>query len=73
MAILLDVQNLEVELDAKVVLDLICSKNSPNAAYSSLLFDCKLMLDKIPHTTVKHVFQEANKCADALARIDCNV
>ena len=45
MAILLGVQNLEVELDAKVVLDLICSKNSPNAAYSSLLFDCRLLLD----------------------------
>ena len=73
MTILLDVQNLEVELDAKVVLDLICSKNSPNAAYSSLLFDCRLLLDKIPHTTVKHVFREANKCADALARIGCNV
>ena len=73
MAILLDVQNLEVELDAKVVLDLICSKNSSNATYSSLLFDYKLLLDKIPHTTVKHVFREANKCADALARIVCNV
>ena len=73
MAILLDVQNLEVELDAKVVLDLICSKNSSNATYSSLLFDYRLLLDKIPHTTVKHVFREANKCADALARIVCNV
>ena len=45
MAILLAVQNLEVELNTKVVLDLICSKNSPNAAYSSLLFDCRLLLD----------------------------
>ena len=61
------------EPHAKVVLDLICSKNSPNAAYSSLLFDCRLLLDKIPHTTVKHVFQEANKCAVALVRIGCDV
>ena len=73
MTIQLGVQNLEVELDAKVVLDLISSRNSPNAAYSSLLFDCRLLLDKIPHTIVKHEFREANKCANVLVRKGCNL
>ena len=73
MAVQLGVQILEVELDAKVVLDLINSKNSSNAAYSSLLFDCKLLPDKIPYTTVKHIFREANKCVDAVARKGCNL
>lgn len=72
MAIQLGVQNVEVELDVKVILDLVNSRNLPNATYSSLLFDCRLLLDKIPHTTVKHVFREANKCADALVRKGCN-
>ena len=31
------------------------------------------MLEKIPHHTVKHVFREANKIADALARMGCNL
>ncbi|KAK7828284.1 hypothetical protein CFP56_030433 [Quercus suber] len=53
-------------------MDLINSSNSSNAAYSSLLFDCRLLLEKIPHTKVKHVFQEGNKCSDALARKGCN-
>ena len=73
LAIQLGVQYLEVKLDAEVVLDVINFGNSPNAAYSSLLFDCILLLEKIPHITVKHVFREANRSADALARICCNL
>ena len=73
LAIQLGVQYLGVELDAKVVLDVISSGNSPNAAYSSLLFDCRLLLEKIPHIAVKHVFREANRSANALARIGCNL
>ena len=65
-------QNLEVELDAKVIVDLINSRNSSNTAYSSLFVDCRLLLELIPHTKVKHVFQEANKCADALANNGCH-
>ena len=68
MAIQLGVQNLKVELDVKVIVDLIISRNSSNVAYSSLLFDCRLLLDKIPYSKVKRVFREANKCANALAR-----
>ena len=72
LAIQLGVQNLEVELDAKVIVDLINSRNSSNTTYSSLLFYCRLLLEMIPHTKVKHVFWEANKCADALARKRCH-
>ena len=73
LAIQLGVQYLEVELDAKVVLHVISSGKSPTAAYSSLLFDCKLLLEKIPHYTVKHVFRGANRRANALARMGCNL
>ena len=72
LAIQLGVQNLEVELDAKVIVDLINSRNSSNTAYSSLLFYCRLLLKMIPHTKVKHVFQKANKCIDVLARKGCH-
>ena len=73
LAIQLGVQYLEVELDAKVVLDVISSGNSLIAAYSSLLFDCILLLEKISHYTVKHVFREANKSVDTLARMGCSL
>lgn len=39
LAVQLGVQNLEVELDAKVIVDLIQSRNCLNAFYSSLLAD----------------------------------
>ena len=61
-------QNLEIELDAKIIVDLIEFGNSPNASYSSLLADYRSLLDRIPLTRVKHVYREANRCADALAR-----
>ena len=47
LAIQLGVQYLEVKLDAKVVLDDINPGNSPNAAYSSLPFDCILLLELV--------------------------
>ena len=62
-----------MELDAKVVLNVISSGNSTSAAYSSLLFYCKLLMEKIPHHTVKHVFREANRSVDALAIMGCNL
>ena len=62
-----------MELDAKVVLNVISSGNSTSAAYCSLLFYCKLLMEKIPHHTVKHVFREANRSVDALAIMGCNL
>ena len=72
LAIQLGVQNLEVELDAKVIVDLINSRNSSNTAYSSLLFDCRLLLKMIPRTKMKHVFRKANKCINTLVRKGCH-
>ena len=73
LVIQLGIQYLEVELNAKVALNVISSRNSTSVAYSSLLFYCRLLLEKIPRHTVKHVFWEANRSADALARMGCNL
>ena len=64
-------------------MDLIESRNSPNASYSSLLVffffkfylsaNCKSLLSRIPLTKVKHVYWEAKKCVDALARKGCTL
>ncbi|KAK9991108.1 hypothetical protein SO802_026093 [Lithocarpus litseifolius] len=71
LAVHLGIQNLEVELDARVVVDLISSNSHSNAAYTSLLVDCRLLLNRIPLARVNHVFREANHCADALAKNGC--
>ena len=43
------VQNLLIELDAKVVVELVQSKFSSNAFYSSLLADCRSLLGRFQH------------------------
>lgn len=66
----LGVQKLEVELDAKFIVDLLQAKLVTNRSFSPLLNDCKLLLSSFQQVRVKHVFREANFCANALARRD---
>ena len=58
-----------IELDAKVVMDALNSPNSPNSFSSSILKECKHMANRLPQKIFRHVYREANKCADLLARI----
>nr|POE85882.1 hypothetical protein CFP56_18229 [Quercus suber] len=67
------IQQLEVELDAKVIVDLLKSNKKPNTAYSPLLSDWRLLLAMVPQARVAHVFREANKCADLLAKKGCSL
>ena len=46
------VQNLVIELDAKVVVELVQSRSSSNAFYSSLLADCRSLLGRFQHYKV---------------------
>ena len=65
------IQNLIVELDARVVIDLISSNVDTVKPYSPLLCDCRCLLRRFPRVQVKHVYREGNRCADALARWGC--
>ena len=62
------IRQLEVELDAKVIVGLLNSNKNPNSTYAPLLYDCRYLLAKLPQVRVSHVFREANKCADWLAK-----
>ena len=73
LAIQLGIQQTDVELDAKVIEDLLKSNKKPNTAYSPLLSDCRLLLTMVPQVRVAHVFREANKCADLLAKKGCSL
>ena len=55
------IRQLEVELDAKVIVGLLKSNFTPNFAYAPLLSDCRYLLGKLPQVRVSHVFREANK------------
>ena len=65
----LKVQAVNIELDAKAVVDAINLQGKSNSALSSILEDCRHLIAMIPQTTVRHVFREANRSADRLAKL----
>ncbi|XP_075649790.1 putative ribonuclease H protein At1g65750 isoform X3 [Castanea sativa] len=69
----LGITHLAVELDAKVIGDLVLSRKTSNNSYTSLLNDCRYFLGQFQQTTVKHVFREANRGADSLAKGACSL
>ena len=57
-----------VELDSKLVVDLLNKElDNPNGI-DVLVSDCRESLKAIPCVRIQHCYREANKCADALAR-----
>ena len=59
----------DVELDAKSIVDAIVNPDYSNIFASALLDDCRHLIQQIPQVRFKHCFREANRCADALARM----
>ena len=57
-----------IELDAKSLVEVLNKSSYCNTVISPLLDDCKLLIDQFPQVRVQHIFREANKCADRLAK-----
>ena len=58
-----------MELDAKSIVDVVANAKYSNIFASVLLDDCRHLIKPIPQIRFKHIFREANRCADALARM----
>ena len=71
LAIQLGINFLEVELDAKVIVEMLNSADCFNRKHSPLFHDCRSLLSRLTQARVVHVFKEVNKCADFLARRGC--
>ena len=59
----------DVQLDAKAVVQLLSNSSSANICALPLLDDCKQLKSQIGHVRIRHCFCEANTCADFLARL----
>ena len=57
-----------IELDAKLIVDLLQKSDGHRNCIDALVSDCKTELENIPRVQINHCYYEANKCADALAR-----
>lgn len=65
----LNINALEVELDAKAIMDALDNPSYVNTVISPLLDDCKLLISRIPQVCIHHCFRQANRCADSLTRL----
>ena len=73
LAIQLGMNFLEMELDAKVIVETLSSINCSNKKYSLVLHDCRFLLSRLTEAWVVHVFRETNKCTNFLARRGCSM
>ena len=62
-----------MELDAKVIVELLNGAECPNRSYSPLLNDCRSLMANLVQVRVRHCFREANQCADFLAKRGCSM
>ena len=58
-----------IKLDAKALVDVLNNFAYSNAVISPLLDDCKFLISQFPQVRVKHIYWEANKYADRLAKL----
>ena len=56
-------------MDALMVASFLALNSIPHPSLRTLVDDCRFLLQRIPHKELKHVFREANKCADRLAKL----
>ena len=60
--------DVEVELDAKIIVDALNATQQSDQPVSPLMDDFRLLATRFNHIQFKHCYREANKCADGLAR-----
>ena len=63
------IQSLNIELDASMIINLLCNNNRFFRTLSPLIDDFRVLLIRILHHKIQHNIQEANRCADTLARM----
>lgn len=64
----LGIQNITVELHAKVAIDLICKSSNENPILMSLISDCRTFGNGFAWIQVRHTYREGNYPAGELAR-----
>ena len=56
-------------MDAKVIVDVLQNTGYVNNVISPILDDCRHLISLFQNVRIKHCFQQANQCADGLARM----
>ena len=65
----LNIQLLEIEVDAKSIVDVLGNLSYVNNIISPILDDCRQLITRFQQVQIMHCFRQANQCADDLARM----
>ena len=65
----LDILNINIDLDADVLVHLLTNPSSLNLMLEPPLNDCKNLIKAFHIYTVTHIFREANRCVDKLTNM----
>ena len=63
---------IEIEIDAKSIVDLLNNPKATNNVVSPLVDDCRYLISQHSWVRIKQCFKETNRCAVALARLNSN-
>ena len=58
-----------VEVDAKVVVDVLKNTSYVNNVVSPLLDDCRQLVARLHQVQINHCYRQVNRCADLLAKM----
>ena len=72
LAIDLGILLLEIEMDFLVAVELVKSITTPNAFLSTIVTNCRSLMERFEICSLKHIFREANGYADLLAKAGCD-
>ena len=72
MIVELNIPFLEIEMDSLVAIDLILAIHPTNVFLRPIVSDCRYLLEKFEGVSIKHIYREANMCADLLAKAGCD-
>nr|POF24583.1 hypothetical protein CFP56_75700 [Quercus suber] len=72
MCLNMQISALEIDLDAKVVADLMCNAKILNTDNAFIVAVCRPLISQFSQVKVSHCYREANRCANALTRLGCS-
>ena len=72
MTVELNIPYLEIEMDSLVAVDLILTVQPTNVFLRSIVSDCRCLQEKFEAVSIKHIYREANACANLLAKTGCD-
>ena len=58
-----------IEVDAKAIVEAFNSPTFPSSCVSPIMDECRHIANRIPQVRFRHIYREANMCADFLARL----